>query len=322
MSSSRIVWIDDEPKRLPTAQDLGANFVNVHGADLAQIIDELLEGLQPGLVLVDHVLDKVGGKTPSVFKKGSTIAEALKERWPSCPVVGVTNIGNLATIDDRTQKTYDELFPFTNFAKYFDRIKGIAKGFASVARVASDAAALVRLLKPPVDERERLLAALPRNLKSAAQDESRPSRMYRWVAHLLDRPGFLLDKLWSATVLGINEVGFKKVDNKFKRARYTGIFARPDEPRWWSSRLSDLLYKECRPQSGELSWQTGRRLGGISARQLSRCYYCDEEYPETVALLDEESEERHPMHLKCTKLHPEYKRELYFEDIRMMTEKR
>ncbi len=141
--------------------------------------------------------------------------------------------------------------------------------------------------------------------------------MYRWVDHLLDRPGFLLDNVWSATLLGLNEVGFQRVADEFEKAKYAGVFTRPDEPRWWSSRLTELLYKHCTTQSGEMSWQAGRRLPGVNGH-FSRCYRCHEDFPETVAYLDAESNERKAMHLKCTVLDPRYKRELYFEDIRMM----
>src|SRR5262249_40445104 len=99
---------------------------------------------------------------------------------------------------------------------------------------------------------------------------------------------------------------------------YHGIFSRPDSNRWWSSCLLGTLYKRSKPEPGDLSWHVGRRLPGIKKEHYSSCYYCSKEYPEIVAFLDEASNERRAMHLKCTELHPRYTRELYFEDIRMM----
>jgi hypothetical protein len=312
-----IVWIDDNPNRESTATDLGARFVNVKGKDIALELKTLLDGRSPQLVIIDHVLDKTAGTHP-VFLRGSTIAEAIKEKWPSCPVIGVTNADKLRGIDLRTQEAYDALFPFVNFGKYFDRIRGIARGFALLAKTDSDIQTLIKLLKPPGDEIERLLDTLTDDLKAPAQDASVASRIYRWVEGLMDRPGFLLDPLWSATYLGLNEAGFEKVARHFEKAKYKGVFARPDEPRWWSSGLSGRLYKLCDPRPGELSWQVGRRLPGIKKEYLSSCYYCNKDFPETVAFLDEASNDRRAMHLKCTEPHPRYKRELYFEDIRMM----
>jgi hypothetical protein len=316
--AKKIVWIDDNPGRAATAKDLGTRFINVNGKDLALAVKTLLDSTAPPLIIIDHVLDKVAANTHPVFLKGSTIAEAIKEKWPSCPVVGVTTADNLEDIDIRTKGTYDALFPFQHFAKYFNRITGIARGFALVARTDSDIQRLIKLLKPPQDEIDRLLDALTDDLKTSAQDASVASRLYRWVERLMNRPGFLFDRLWSATFLGLNEKGFVKVARTFETAKYSGLFGQPDEIRWWSRRLSELLYKQCDPKSAELSWHVGRRLQGIKREHFSSCYYCKEEFPETVAFLDEASSEQRAMHLKCTVLHPRHNRELHFEDIRMM----
>lgn len=317
--SKAIVWIDDNPGRKRTAEDLGAKFINVENKDLAPKVEEFLTGPQPPLVILDHVLDKTTTTNP-VFQKGSTIAEAIKERWPSCPVVGVTNVDNIKDIDVRTMRIYDALFPFQNFSQYIDRINAIKKGFAFVSRTKAMAASkLVRLLKPPEDEVERLVAALPDDLKKSFRDPSVASRLYRWIEGIMDRPGFLYNKLWAATFLGLTESGFRKVQGRFKQGKYTGVFARSDDPRWWSSRLSELLYKQGEPASEEMSWHVGRRLRGIKKDHYSRCYACnDESPPETVAYLDAASDQQRAMHLKCTVLHSRYQRELYFEDIRMM----
>lgn len=314
----KILWIDDYPGRKSTADDLGAEFINVQGEDLAPVVDKLLRGSSPSLVIIDHILDKTASGTNAIFRKGSTIAEAIKAEWPHCPVVGVTNIDNINGIDIRTKRAYDALFRFHHFSKYFDRIKGMAKGFMAVKKVGSNDLKLIELLKPPKYEVDRINAALSDDLKMPTQDASVGSRMFRWVERLMDRPGFLFDSLWSATLLGLNEDGFSKVVSRFEEAMYKGIFPRPDEPRWWSSRLSELLYGLCRPEPGELSWHVGRRLESIRKSHFSSCYSCGEDYPEIVAYLDETTEQRQAMHLRCTILHPRHKRELFFEDIRML----
>jgi hypothetical protein len=319
-AQDQIVWIDDNPGRESTARDVGARFVNVKGRDLAPEIKALLEGTAPKIVIIDHILDKAATTTHPVFLRGSTIAEAIKEKWPSCAVLGVTN-AHLADIDLRTKRTYDALFPFHNFSRYIARIEGIASGFdlaRSVARKArSNIRGLLALLKPPDDEVSRLADALA-DLKSATQKEGAASSLYRCVDRLMSRPGFLFDSLWTATFLGLTQSGFMIVEKHFNTAQYSGLFARPDEPFWWASRLSELLYRHCRPEPGELSWHVGRRLSGIRKEHYSRCYYCNGPFPETVGYLDEVSKERRAMHLKCTVLHPLYRRELYFEDVRMM----
>lgn len=320
--SKKIIWIDDSPNRLSTANAVGAIFINVNGKDPAPEIQVLLKGPQPSLVILDHILDKTTTENP-IFQKGSTIAEAIKEKWPFCPVVGITNIDNLGQIDLRTKATYDILFPFYDFSKYIDRLEEIRKGFTLIIRTQSKTAnSLIQLLKSPDDDIERLIAALPGDFKEKefAKDASVASRFYRWVQdYLMARPGFLYDTLWTATFFGLTELGFKKIVGEFEKGRYAGIFARQNDTRWWSSRLSWLLYKLCIPQAQEMSWHTGRRLPGIKKQHFSKCYACnDHSPPETVAYVDAASSERHAMHLTCTILHPHHKRELYFEDIRIM----
>lgn len=317
--SRRIAWLDDNPDRARTAEELKAEFINVRNADLATKVEELLNGPQRPLVVLDHILDKTSSKNP-VFQRGSTIAEAIKEKWPACPVVGVTNADRVDSIDLRTKQAYDDLFSFTDFRKYFDRIKPIATDFARIVSSAPRRPAdLIELLKAPPDDEDRLEAALPDNLKRSPRDASVGSGMYRWVNQLMGRPGFLYDKLCAATFLGLNERGLEKSTVIFDKAEYSGVFAREDDPRWWVSRLSELLYRKVDAKPGELSWHVGRRLPGVRHEHYSECYACEDGAPpEVVAYLDASTDERHPMHIQCTVLHPRYKRELYFEDIRMM----
>jgi hypothetical protein len=312
--SPTIIWIDDNPARHGTASNLGATFINVKDQDLAGVVEDLLQGRRPGLVIIDHVLDKTA-TTDRLFQRGSTIAEAIKEQWPACPVIGITN----ADVDVRTKSTYDALFSYPHFSNYFDYINALQSGFAAIGRIRHPTIdKLVQLLSPPTDDAARLKDSLPDKLKMSIADQSLPSRYHRWVEHVMERPGFLLDEAWASTVLGLTEVGFRRTARTFENAKYDRIFASAHSPRWWASRLVQILTERCSPVPGELSWHMGRKLPGITQQHFSRCYSCHEEFPEIVAFLDEASNERHPMHLKCTVPHPRYKRELYFEDIRMM----
>jgi len=87
--------------------------------------------------------------------------------------------------------------------------------------------------------------------------------------------------------------------------------------------LSNVFYKKCPPRSGQTPWEVGRGLPGITPRDHSKCHVGDKEFPEVVAYVDAKSEERHPMHLRCTVVHPRYQKELYFEeprsDVRSLT---
>jgi hypothetical protein len=119
-----IIWIDDEPNRKRTADLLAESsaipvrFEGMKNKDLTVEVTKLLRGPRPSLVVLDHILDQTSTSS-AVLRRGSTIAEAIKERWPTCPVIGVTNVDRLNDIDVRTRQTYDDLFPVVNFGQYY-----------------------------------------------------------------------------------------------------------------------------------------------------------------------------------------------------------
>jgi hypothetical protein len=316
----KIFWIDDDPKRKRFAEEIGAKFVNASNARLPEEIGDIFDSeQQPFLVVLDQFLTKTKDENP-LLQRGSTIAEALKEKWPNCPVVCITAAENLSgKIDNRTRSTYDKLFRSYNFSQYKDEIESIASGFALVTKKATNANDLVSLLKPPKNETDRLLETLPGELRKNFLDASYASNFFRWVGHLFDRPGFLYDDLWAATFMGLSEEGFSKVSNEFEKAKYKGIFVHASARRWWLILLTEVLFQLSEPAPWEMSWHVGRRLSKkFKKTDYSKCYKCKKPFPEIVAYLDSESPERHAMHLACTELHPAYKRQLYFEDIRMM----
>ena len=153
--NKHMIWIDDNPDRRRTASNLAevssvlVDFIDVKNKILGEKLSKMLEGRQPSAVIVDHVLDKTIAEN-RVFATGSTVAEAIREKWPSCPVVGVTAAEHRDSIDIRTKKTYDELFFFTDFQFAIPQLPVIADDFAQIASsTARQPMSLVRLLKPP-----------------------------------------------------------------------------------------------------------------------------------------------------------------------------
>ena len=324
-SQGRILWIDDNPERRKFASHikdesgLSVDFCDVKGKKFADYLSDVLERRQPALVILDHVLDKTASEK-RVFKTGASVAEVLRYKWPSCPIICVTAAEKMKFIDERTKRLYDDIFLITEFGTVLPRFRVVARDFRRVSssrlRKPDD---LLQLLDTPKPDRQRLLAMLPEDLKKDFGDPSLASRLYAWVQHvLLERPGFLYDDLWAATFLGITPKAFAKIGKRFSRAAYKGVFAFPNRRRWWTSILSDVLYRLCPPQPGEMPWEIGRRLKGVTRRDYSECDVCGEPLPQTVAYLDVISKERRPMHLKCTVPHPGFKKEMFFEEIRMM----
>lgn len=313
----QIVWIDDNGDRRVIAESVGAIFVHL-GLDTPDIdakLEEFLTGQKPKLVILDHFLDPPESQ---IYKRGSTIAEAVKDKWPACPVIGIT-AADLSGINERTRGAYDEFFDYTRFKDHLGQIEVIAHGFQTVAGNAPlDQNKVLSLLNAPKGDGERLIGAMPDLLRKMEEDSSRPSVVYEWIQHLYQRPGFLYDTLWTATFVGLTIEGFAKVEERFREGLYSGVFGRAEDKRWWSNELSRLLYSFVSGSSDGSTWNAIRSYEGLDEGDFSKCRKCGKDFPETVGFEDSESDNRYAMHLECTVLHPAYKRELFFEDIRMM----
>jgi hypothetical protein len=197
----------------------------------------------------------------------------------------------------------------------------IANDFAEVGRRKKlTGPSLIQLLRPPKSDAGRLESILPDQLKADPEDASLPSRIYAWVQRVLvERPGFLYDELWSATLIGITPAAFDRLSKQFGGCRYVGAFSLPHRQRWWKAALTDLVYKAVPPDPREQTWHVGRRLRGVEKKDFSKCSVCGLDFPEVVAFEDATVDgKRHQMHLRCTVAHPRFSRELFFEEIRMM----
>ena len=160
---------------------------------------------------------------------------------------------------------------------------------------------------------------LPNELKDNYSDKGIATNISNWVRKtLMARPGFLYDELWVCTILGIKISGFKKVEPLFKPAKYKGIFALDSDPRWWKSQVLQILSEKVKIKG--LPFEKGRLLSygknKITKNDFSQSYSDNNEIPETVAFLDDTSQERYPEALRNTIPHPYYSDMLFFDQIR------
>jgi hypothetical protein len=171
----------------------------------------------------------------------------------------------------------------------------------------------------PESDRDRFVKILPHELKDKFNDGSYPVELFRWINSLLfERPGFLYNRLWTSTLLGLSDSGFQNVEAKFESAKYQGAFVMTGEERWWKSQVLSILGEETGKYG--LPWEIGRSLvDGHIESFFSKCHSSQEFYPETVAAVDDRDDaEWHPMKLKYTSPHPHFEDMLFFEELRMM----
>lgn len=322
MKKITFLWIDDESERITASRNLErilkikVIFEDVKGENLAQVLLRILRGTEPDLVLIDHRLDKVleGG----IIQTGSTTAEVIRERWPDCPIVCVTAV-RLEDIELQKKLAYEQVIEYPDLSKNYSLLISLAKAFKFLRRNRpKDVSGLMKLIKPPNEDRARLASVLPEELKLNYADKSILITISKWIRHtLITKPGFLYDRLWAATLLGIKEHAFEKVKNDFIAARYKGIFADEADERWWQTRLREILYSKF-PGEGRFTWELGQKLLRITKKEHSVCYVCKKEFPEIVGFTDETAQTRKPMHLRCSVSHPRFEKTLFFEEIRMM----
>jgi len=316
----RFIWIDDDPERESTAttlqERLGVKvaFKNANGQDLLSLLSEIRGEAEPNLILMDHRFTE----TENQFV-GSTAAEYLREKWPDCPIVCVT-AAVLEEVDSHKSALYEQVIEIDKISNYYPILLSIAQSFKKLRRRhPKNTEQLTDYLKAPKDDRERLGAVITDEIKMSYEDKGSLLLISKWVRNtLLKRPGFLYDKLWAATLLGIKEESFHKAGQLFDKAKYSGIFAHKGEDIWWQTELRSILSSRVESDKVLLPWEMGRLLPDITPKDYSKCYKSSEDFPETVAYIDESATDRAPMRLRDTDPHPRFDSALCLEENRMM----
>jgi CheY-like chemotaxis protein len=317
----KFIWIDDNPQRLDGAKTMAdqlkvsVDFKDVKNKNLNDVLAAILRGNEPNLLIIDHNLEDASS---GVFKKGSTAAAYIREQWPECPIICISGV-DPGVVDSQQKALYEEILPIENISKFYQDILSIAKSFALVRNnKPNNVDEFIDLLNPPIQDRENLKSIIPTALKENFNDRGLAVEVSRWVRGvLLNRPGFVYNKLWASTLAGITPEAFTKMDKKFKKARYVGLFANTAGDRWWKSELLDCISLISNVRG--LPWEKNRGIKGLSDKDFAKCYASGENYPETVAFIDEaKTSKEEPMKLKYTSLHPDYESLLFFDDIRLM----
>jgi hypothetical protein len=251
---------------------------------------------------------------------GSTLVGFLRERWEGCPFLGITAAGNVSKIDIE-KDTYDELIEGDKFSEYIRYIPYIAEGFKKSAK-ADSIEKWIGWIKPPKEEIERIKCCIPHNAKADIRKKGFANRIYRWFRNkFYSMPGFLYDKDWVATFIGVKREAISKYLRYFDEAKYTGIFSDPDNPRWWKATLYQVIYNKCKNEnaSSRSSQDVGNEVLKIKESDRSTCYVCKGKWPETIAYTYVSATANlEQMHLRCTLAHPLYQYEPMYEEIRMM----
>lgn len=321
---AQILWIDDNEDRKRGASNLDdetgmtVEFVSLRQKDVPKVLEKIRAEQSPSLIIIDHVLNNT--KSGDWTQLGSTLVGFFRESWVGCPIFGITAAKNLGKIDIE-RYAYDELIDFVDFGNYIHYIPNVVKGFKQCKRVKS-VDGWINLLKPPKDETERIKECIPYDTKTDVEKKGFASQAYRWFSSkFYNMPGFLYDKDWVATFIGVKKEEVERYIKFFDEAKYIGIFNNPDIPRWWKARLYQVIYGKCKDESAasHSSQDVGNEVLKVKKEDRSICYVCKKEWPETIAYKDDSTTATlEQMHLRCTVAHPLYPYEPMFEEIRVM----
>lgn len=325
----KFIWIDDEPSREQTSNNLKAalgvecDFLSVSKTEVSDIIKELLKNdeNEPDLILIDHNLINTLSEddvNKTIIRKGSSAGAIIRDFWKDCPIICVTGM-SINEVDTQEKAIYEAFIPEHKISQHYPEILSITESFAKIKKnKPTSTTGIVDLLGAPEEDYLKIISVLPKSLKENITDKSLVVEISNWTRKvLLPRPGFLYNKIWVSTLLGIDVTAFPKVEHIFEPARYKGIFAYEGNERWWKSQILQILTEKVTEPG--LPWERGRHLPGIEEEDFSKCYATGAQFPETVAFKDAtDAAEEVPIKLKETTLHPDYDKLFYFEDIRIM----
>lgn len=324
------LWIDDDKSRKVTADNLEKNsgahvhFFDVTEKNIAEQIGLLLKKYDPDLVIVDHKLDKTAGplRSNKLKSTGATAAEIVKDSNPQIPVICVTKVDRDKDITFAQRSAYDAIFSAGHVNSRYRIFISLAKGFRNlrINPLKSHSELLDSFGCPQVD-RPRLFQVLPNDIKTQFDKKGYSSVLWRWMsAVFFERPGFLYDSMWTATLVGAKESSFLKNQHRVQSAKYKGIFANEVDPRWWASQILEILYKNRYDGKQDDPRLLGRDYLHIPKQGYSKCEVSGKDLPDAVAFTDVTNKERRQACLEFTEEHPEFQKLLFFEEIRILSE--
>ncbi len=282
MKRLRFVWIDDKASKVEAYRDVvEAGLGNARASiELIEIKNDALEVLgkwsslnkkgPPDLFVIDHIFIR----SLPFGLKGSSIAHLLRGTFPKVPMVCVTAMFDEPnTFDQEDISEYTALFLYQNLENHIEDLFAVAKDFPKLHSPKKGVRQhVIACLKAPSRDKEDLSRVLPEEF----QDETHATtqhRVARWIfGVLLRRAGFVYDRLFAATLLGLTEGGLRKVEPLFERALYRGVFATERDPRWWATAIRNVLFDIAGEDAPDLPQYAGRTLPGISKDDYSVCY--------------------------------------------------
>lgn len=297
----------------------------LNNKSVTEFINELFKNNEPDIILMDHKLTEMSDQNVT----GASLTELIRDKWTKIPIVGVTNIDIENGIPESKKVIYDEIIQKDELIKNkFLIIDSIARNYLALndiysksKNIVSDNAikkSIASCLGASDDDLEKIFKIIPQGLVKNYNKPDFISLLARWIRReFIKQPGFVYDSLWIATILGIKELSFLKIKNKFKEATYHGPFYTEKEL-WWKTKVLKLVYNLIKDNVDILPYILEKKFKEIKSKDFVHCENCNELFPEIVGYKDDSLEKRVPLHIKCSLPTDKVTPKLFYEDIRIM----
>lgn len=271
----------------------------------------------------------------AIFNIGPEIVSLVRAQFPDTPLYLLS-----VKIDKHSEYERAEGFERQIGENYLSRTESAYADLtdhATLKSVITDKKIdnlIEHLLNTPEDVREDLKKSLPGSVRKYfssspknADGAEKPNigprvEFYRWfIDYFYKYPGFLLSEDACALYLGISVDYFKSISNRFDEALYSGLFSKTFEPRWWKSKIEDLIIlwdEHDLLNSGSFSEASAKVLSAPSD-SLAVCVHCGAYRPEELALTEDTTDSTLVMvHTRCSRRDEDFNAGPYFHKPRIV----
>jgi CheY-like chemotaxis protein len=329
----QVWWVDDDDDRESDAEGLDeeTDRIEVYFKSPEEV-DELLQSVDegsdidlPDLILMDWFLNQQSDYEGT----GLALEGRIRDTFPEIPVYGFSAQGHDPDFESRRGgDRFDNLLPHSSLLQgnAGEKLANHISSYHEIRNVKGEGAeALIELFNPPSNVRsEKLPSALPTEFKNGIPNGEEYEhgdvlRFGNWVRdEFLERPGLLWDEQLTATKLGLKKGAFEEYQDEFKNAIYDGIFEPQEGARWWKSDIIGILLElsDKADLEFESPWSSAPDILNVDESELAECVVCQEHYPETVAYRSPDSDQRSPVHFRCSEI--KKSRDGVFDDLRIL----
>ena len=297
----------------------------------AGTIEELLDCLEkffsrkdnPKILLIDFKL------SASIAPFGSSLALRLKEEQETqsflkdLPIVGTSNVVKSPQLTEHKKAEFIDIFDKQDLDRLSKSIFQIAIDYPKLYELTelndeNRKEKIFELITIPNNSKDVFWNAIPTDFKKD-WDLDTPQSLARWIwKYFSSKPGLLLNRLYTATLIGVEENAFQKVENKFEGALYKGIFSVDNRQRWWKERLIEILESSVKETKIMPIWKRGHHLDEINNEDKVKCRYTEETEKKMIpAFIDEGRDELVPISYDLTKEDPKENIEVGFDAVRI-----